>query len=253
MKNNKNNYESYNLEELLAGYVLGNIDEKELTWLNKQLVTNPQLKDQIQELEAILTLMPYSLPKNVPSSDLRSKICSKVAFRNQQRASGISKLNRLAWIISGITALSTLLLGVNNYGLRQQLATNNNQLQQQQELISLMRQPNNSLVALKGLDELPRASGSLFIAPQEKKAVLALQNLVPLSGKQVYRLWAVSQEKKTGCANFTPDERGIVHLELSNNALKDANSILITVEPEADTKQPQGDPIISGYFKMSRI
>ena len=246
----KNNHESYNLEELLAGYVLGNLDEQELTWLNQQLVTNPQLKEQIQELESTLALMPYSLPQNVPSSDLRSKIYHQIAHRNQPKHSQVFTLNRLAWIISGITAVSTLLLGVNNYSLRQQLAINNHQLLQQQELISLLRQPHNRLVSLQGLDELSRASGSLFIAPQKKKAVLALQNLAPLSGNKVYRLWAVSQGKKTGCANFTPDEKGIVHLELSNNALKDANSILITIEPEADTKQPQGNPIMNGYFSL---
>ncbi len=246
----KNNYESYNLEELLAGYVLGNLEEQELTWLNEQLAANPQIKQQIQELEATLALMPYSLPKNVPSSDLRSKICHKISHHNQPKYSRVLQLNRLAWIITGLTAVSALLLGVNNYGLRQQLAINNNQLRQQEELISLLRQPHNRLVSLQGLDELPRASGSLFIAPQEKKAVLALQNLAPLSGKKVYRLWAVSQGKKTGCANFTPDEQGIVHLELSNNALKDANSILITIEPEADTKQPQGNPIMNGYFPL---
>ena len=245
-----NNYESYNLEELLAGYVLGNLDEKELAWLNEQLAVNSQLKEQIRELEATLTLMPYGLAKNVPRSDLRSKICTKIAHQNQPKYAQVPKFNRLAWIITGITALSTLFFGVNNYGLRQQLATNNNQIQQQQELISLMRQPNNSLVALKGLDELPQASGSLFVAPQQKKAILALQNLAPLPGKQVYRLWAVSQDKKTGCANFIPDEKGVVHLELSNNALTNANSILITVEPEADTKQPQGNPIMNGYFHL---
>ena len=246
----KNNYESYNLEELLAGYVLGNLEEQELTWLNEQLVANPQLQQQIDELEATLTLMPYSLPQNIPSSDLRSKICHKITNSNQTKYIQAFKLNRLAWIITGITAFTSLLLGVNNYGLRQELAINNKQLGQQQELISLLRQPRNRLVSLQGLDQLPTASGSLFIAPQKKKAVLALQNLAPLSGKKVYRLWAVSQEKTTGCANFIPDAQGIVHLELSNNALKDANSILITVEPEANTKQPQGNPIMNGYFSL---
>ena len=246
----KNNYESYNLEELLAGYVLGNLEEQELTWLNEQLAANPQLQQQIDELEATLTLMPYSLPQNVPSSDLRSKICHQITHSHQVKYAQIPKLNRLAWIITGITALTSLLLGVNNYGLRQEIATNYQQLGQQQELISLLRQPHNRLVSLQGSEQLPTASGSLFIAPQKKKAVLALQNLAPLSGKEVYRLWAISPEKTTGCANFTPNEAGIVHLELSNNALQNANSILITVEPEADTKQPQGYPIMNGYFEL---
>ncbi|ELS01350.1 hypothetical protein (DUF2337) [Xenococcus sp. PCC 7305] len=244
-----NNYESYNLEEILAGYVLGNLDEKELTWLNKKLVANPQIQQQIDELSATLTLMPYSLPQNNPSSDLRGRICDSIAQKNQVKYPNFPKLNPMAWVISGIAVVSTLLLGVDNYSLRQKLA-NNNQLHQQQELIGLLRQPHNRLVSLQGLEELPKASGSLFIAPQQKKAVLALQNLAPLSGKKVYRLWAVSPEKTTGCANFTPDEEGIVHLELSNNALKNANAILITIEPEADTKQPQGNTIMNGYFSL---
>ncbi|MGK7898473.1 MAG: anti-sigma factor [Xenococcus sp. (in: cyanobacteria)] len=246
----KNNYEPYNLEELLAGYVLGNLDEQELTWFNKKLAANPQLQQEINELETTLTLMPYSLPQNVPSSDLRSKICQKSADSNQAKYGYTFKLNRLAWIISGITAVTSLLLGVNNYGLRQELATNYKQLGQQQELITMLRQPHNRLVSLQGLDELPTASGSLFVAPQKKKAVLALQNLAPLSGNKVYRLWAISPEKTTGCANFIPNEQGIVHLEFSNNALQDADSVLITVEPKADTKQPQGSPIMNGYFEL---
>lgn len=246
----KNNYESHNLEEILAGYVLGNLEEKELTWLNKQLTVNPQLQQQINELETTLTLMPYSLPQDVPSSDLRSKICHKITHSNQAKSGHTFKLNRLAWVISGVTALTTLLLGVNNYGLRQELAINNQQLGQQQELINMLRQPHNRLVSLQGLDELPTATGSLFIAPQKKKAVLALQNLAPLSGKEVYRLWAISPGKTTGCADFIPNDQGMIHIEFSNNALNDADSVLITVEPEADTKQPQGRHIMNGYFEL---
>ena len=246
----KNHYESYNLEELLAGYVLGNLEEQELAWLKEQLAGNPQLQQQVNELSATLTLMPYGLPHNFPSSDLRRKICHNVAKHNQAKYSPVSTFPRLARIMIGIMTLTSLLLGINNYSLRQQLTINEQKIQRQQGLISLLRQPNNSLVALKGSDKLPTASGSLFIAPQKKKAVLALQNLAPLSGKQVYRLWAVSQDKKTGCANFIPDAQGIVHLELSNNALKNAHSILITIEPEADTKQPQGNPIMNGYLNL---
>ena len=239
-----NNSESYNLEELLAGYVLGNLDETELTWLNEQLVANPQLKAEIKQLEATLALMPYDSPQHIPSSNLRQAIVDNVTiqYADQPRFKG------LGWVIATVTALSTLWLGVNNYSLRQQLTATNQQLQQHQELISLLRQPNNRLVSFQGLETLPTASGSLFIAPAQQKAVLALQNLPSLSGKQVYRLWAISPGKKTGCANFIPDQEGTVHLELSNNALTNANSLLITIEPEANTIQPKGNPIMKGDY-----
>ncbi len=241
-----NNHDSQKLDEILAGYVLGNLDEGELAWLNQELAANPQLREKINQLEATLTLMPYSLPEDVPNSHLRDKILARVRPKYHK----VKSFNRLIWIISAVTAFSTLWLGINNYSLRKQIAVQNDRLQQHQELIALLRQPNNRLVSLKGLDNLPQASGSLFIVPEEKKAILALQNLEPLSGNQVYRLWAVSQGKKTGCANFTPDEKGTVHLQLSNNALNQANSLLVTVEPEANTLQPQGNPILTGSYSL---
>ena len=237
-----NNPEFENIEELLAGYVLGNLDEEELTFLNQKLRANPELKEQLAQLEASLTLIPYSLPDEVPQSDLRSQILAKTKTKSSLK----SRL-RWGWIIGAITTLSTVYLGFNSYNLRQQIALRETQLQQQQELIALLRQPNNRLVSLKGFDDVT-VSGSLFIAPEKNKAVLALQNLQPLSGTQVYRLWAISQEKTTGCVNFTPDEKGIVHLEFTDDALDNADSVLITIEPEADTVKPKGSEILTSSY-----
>ena len=238
-----NNPEFNNLEELLAGYVLGNLDEEELAWLNEQLTANPELKEQVAQLKTTLTLMPYSLPEDIPQIDLRSQILAQA----QAKTSVNYQLHRWGWIIGAITTLSTVWLGFNSYNLRQQLTLRETQLQQQQELIALLRQPNNRLVSLKGFDDLT-TSGSLFIAPEKNKAILALQNLQPLSGRQVYRLWAISREKTTGCVNFTPDARGVVHLEFADDALTDAHSIVVTIEPKADTAQPEGNEILTGSY-----
>jgi len=236
-----NNPQSHNLEEILAGYVLGDLDETELVWLNQQLAVNPQLRDKVSQLESTLTLMPYGLPEDVPQNDLRSQILAQ--------AQPQSPKYRWSWIISAVTAVSALWLGINNFSLRQQIAFRDNQLQQQQELITLLRQPNNRLVAFRGDNNLVTASGSLFISPERNTAVLALQNLEPLAGKQVYRLWAISQNTKTGCANFTPNAEGKVNLTInSNDTLFDANSILITIEPQADTEQPLGSEFLTGSY-----
>ena len=196
----KNNHETYNLEELLAGYVLGNLEENELSWLNKQLEANPQLQQEIDELSATLTLMPYSLPNNLPSSDLRSKISHKILNNNQAKYLQLFKGNSLAWLISGIAAVSTLLLGVNNYVLRQELAVNNYQSQQQQELISLLRQPHNRLVSLRGLNELPDASGSLFIAPPEAESCFSYTEFSTFIWyKSISSLGSISRKKNWLC------------------------------------------------------
>lgn len=238
-----NNPLSDNLEEILAGYVLGDLDEAELIWLNEQLAANPQLQEKVAQLESTLILLPYGLPENMPQHDLRSQILAQAKFK--------TKSSKFRWsgIFSAVTAVAALWLGINNYSLRQQIASRNNHLQQQQELIALLRQPNNRLVALQSNNNVVNASGSLFISPESNTAILTLRNLKPLTGQQVYRLWAVSQDKKTGCANFTPNSEGTVHLKLSNDdAFLEANSVLITIEPKANTDQPLGSKFLTGSY-----
>ena len=236
-----NNPQSYNLEEILAGYVLGDLDEVELIWLNKQLAINPQLRKQVSQLESTLNLMPYGLPQDVPEHNLRSQILAQAQLKSS------SPKHHWSWIFGAITAAGALLLGINNFSLRQQIALTENRLQQQQELISLLRQPNNRLVSLKAKDDTVNTSGSLFISPASNTAVLTLKNLDALPGNQVYRLWAISQEQKIGCSNFTPNAQGEVYLDLSSDdALLNASSISITIEPRANTEQPLGQEFLSG-------
>jgi len=237
------NLEAHDLEELLAGYVLGNLDEEELIWLNQELLRDPSLREQISELESALNLMSSTLPADFPKSDLRSQILQRVT------PSGFAFRSRWLWLISALSALLALGLGVNNFNLRQQIVLKDNYLEQQQKLVSLLVQPDNRLVSFNGSDQVETASGSLFLSPVSKTAVLALKNLQPLSGKQVYRLWAISPQQKTGCANFVPDAKGVVYLELSTEgALANANSILITIEPEADTQKPLGREFMTGSY-----
>ena len=236
-----NNPRSHNLEEILAGYVLGDLDEEELIWFNRQLVANPQLREQVSQLESTLNLMPYGLPEDVPQNNLRSQILAQAQPKQP------STTYRWSWILSAITAAGALLLGFNNFSLRQQIAVTEDRLEQQQELISLLRQPNNRLVSFTADNNNIKASGSLFISPESNTAVLALKNLDSLSGNQVYRLWAISQGKKIGCSNFTPNAQGEVHLNLSSDdVIFNASSISVTIEPEPDTEQPIGREFLSG-------
>ena len=239
-----NNPKSYNFQELLAGYVLGDLDENELAWLNQQLVANPQLEEEIKQIQETLALMPYGLSSEKPSNDLRSNILASVSQKSKKSTISPFKRNKLPWLIVAITTLTTILFGFSSYQLRQQLALKETELLQQQELTALLRQPNNRLMALKGV-ETSTTSGSLFIIPEEKKAILVLQNLASLPEDKVYRLWAVSQGKKTGCINFKPDEKGGVAVELSPQELTNAQSVLITVESQPDSFQPTSKPVIT--------
>ena len=237
------NPQSDNLEEILAGYVLGDLNETELVWFNQQLTANPHLKERVAQLKLTLNLLPYSLPADIPQNNIRSQILTKTSPKPAYPK------YRWGWIIGVVTVISTLLLGVNNINLRQQMAFIQARLEQQQKLIALLRQPNSQLVALNPHNRTVATKGSLFISPDSNTAVLTLNNLDALPGNKVYRLWAVSQDKKTGCANFAPNNRGEVYLDLSSDsALFDASSISITIEPRPNTEQPLGREFLLGSY-----
>ncbi|NEQ70322.1 MAG: hypothetical protein F6K21_33490 [Symploca sp. SIO2D2] len=242
--------ESYNLQELLAGYVLGDLDEAELAWLNQQLAANPKLKEEIKQIQEALALIPYGLSSEVPSKDLGSRILASAAKPHQEFKISLFQLNQLAWLIAAITTCSTIWFGFSSYKLRHQLTLKETEILKQQELTALLSQPNNRLMALKGIEQSTTASGSLFIVPEQEKAMLVIQNLQPLTDKQVYRLWAVSQGKKTGCINFKPDAQGLVRVELSPKELTNAQSVLITVESQPNTFEPTGNPVIASYQSL---
>ena len=62
------------LEELIAGYVLGNLSSEEAEELRQLLTEHPKLSAEIHRLQEVLELMPYALPEVNPPQHLRSAI-----------------------------------------------------------------------------------------------------------------------------------------------------------------------------------
>jgi len=67
---------------LVAGYVLGNLNSEEAAILKQQLKDNPALAEEIAAFQETLSLLPYALPTTEPSARLKSnllKTASKTA------------------------------------------------------------------------------------------------------------------------------------------------------------------------------
>ncbi len=62
------------LEELLAGYVLGNLSFEEAMELDQKLCQNPALNIEVSHLQEVLTVMCYGIPEASPSPHLRSAL-----------------------------------------------------------------------------------------------------------------------------------------------------------------------------------
>ncbi|MBP0000075.1 MAG: hypothetical protein J7641_13940 [Cyanobacteria bacterium SID2] len=127
------------LEELAAGYVLGDLSSEEAEEFQTWLQRDPQLTLEVDRLYEVLGVMPYGLPPTPPPPNLRDRILeaavtdeaalqtddSSVVEFTPRRVGALTKRHRrrLPWkpIASSIAALVVVAFAVDNWRLRRDL------------------------------------------------------------------------------------------------------------------------------------
>ncbi len=225
---------------------------------------SPELKARILTAAAAETVTAKTeaianAPQPIDVSNPSSNAVNKVVNLSEHRQ---SRTNRSGWIASSVAAGLVAILGFQNYrlsqdvaALRQEVATVNQTKNQQtqlvkyQQMVTMLRQPGNRLMTLKGMKN--QSSGSLVLVPMEKQAVLTLQNVPPLPQGQMYRLWAEVEGRKLYCTEFAPDDEGQVSLTIPLDQLGDARSVAVTIDPQtADTTKPAGEMVMNGTVSI---
>jgi anti-sigma-K factor RskA len=243
--------EMENLEELMAGYVLGNLSSTEAETLQRLLADHPAIADDMQQLQAVLATMPYALPEVAPSLTLRSAILTAAATPPVARFQKWGKIVAIA--SSSVAALFLMAsLAVDNYQLRQRLAstetrlvdtryflgTTQAQVDQQKELLTTLQSPNTRLVPFRGMDPFSDAAGNLIVHPDQRNAVLVLQNLPILPPGQSYQLWSVVHKQKLAAGSFNADADGKVLVKLAIERIARVPNLIITVETSPAPEKP---------------
>lgn len=272
-----------NWETLITGYVLGDLTPEEATLVKQYLETYPQLAAEVESLQATLALFPLSLPETKPSEKLRSQIL-QAAEKELSSTTNTQEENCPSnppiplspfpsqpsisffktWLKIAVVSAAGLITGLGffNYRLHQKLASveadlsyyrlqaelskTQQELSRYQEAISVLKQPNNRLLALKSITPDISSSGSLVIAPTSEAAILTLKNLPDLPKEKVYRLWAFVDGKKVKCAKFNPDSTGKVLLKIPLKKWGNTTEVFVTVEPKDGFDLPVGETVMKG-------
>lgn len=248
------------LEELMAGYVLGNLSSEEAEELRQLLQEHPELIKEVALLQEVLEVIPLALPDVEPPPHLRSAILETfTADRIGRQNSHISKppnllskgevkrsLFRWSWVLGSAAALLALAFSLDNYRIRQRMTTLEATVARQKDVIAMLQQPNTQLVSLKGMDQASAASGNIVVTPGEPQAVLILQNLPILPKGQFYQLWSVVNQEKVPWETFKTSEQGTVFVKLSLPTNFDVSALIVTVEASPVSKTPTGPMVMTG-------
>ena len=115
------------IQELTAGYVLGDLDSQESVLFQQLLQQTPTLNIEVQRLQEALNSIPYALAEPQPQPQLRASILAAAdqieAPSALNTTQGFRHRRSWRWVLSSSLAAGLIIvLGVHNLHLRQQLA-----------------------------------------------------------------------------------------------------------------------------------
>jgi hypothetical protein len=259
--------------ELLAGYVLGDLTTAEVAAVEKYLAGSEAAQQELKQLQIALSFLavtdpvidttPATATEIASLARLREQIVSPVSLPiAQSRKTRI--LSGIGWGLGAIATILAATLGWQNYQLNQQLTVAQQKIQTQQNLLSqsgqqltatqqelqsqqaILRQSGNKLLAIKGMDEGGKSTGSLVMSPAMDTAVLVLQKVPALPPGKVYRMWAMMGHDEMACADFVPDQAGQVFQKVSLKDWQTAKTVVVTIEPVKESPIPEGTAVMMG-------
>jgi anti-sigma-K factor RskA len=189
-------------EELSGAYALDAVTPAEREAAQAHLAECAACTRRLQELRAVVDLLPYSVKQVNPPAALKDRLFEairKESTPTQPVPINRSQRQRRSWSTQLLVVVAVLMLmlfggmAVWNVSLRQQ----NSSLQQQnsslaKEVASLQHQ-----VALAyGLHGIG-ASGKLIYLPEQHTTLLVIKGLPQLHGTQVYQGWLIHGKQST--------------------------------------------------------
>ncbi|MBN3921727.1 anti-sigma factor [Nostoc sp. NMS4] len=232
------------VQQLVAGYVLGELATEEALEFQQMLTENPELVVEVERLKQVLDEVLYGLNAVEPPPHLRAAILSNL--KDAETENLFRFPYSLPWrkIIGSVAALLILYLGINNYHLRIELQIADN-------LKTLLQQKATRLFPLQGVNVAKTATGSFLLNLEQQTGVIAIQNLPPPPVGSVYRLWAVVEGEKIPCGQLSASTQGKIVEKFAMPAdFYDAevSEMFVTLEPSSNHRYPLGEVVMKSVF-----
>ncbi|WP_287128106.1 anti-sigma factor domain-containing protein [Candidatus Cyanaurora vandensis] len=216
------------IEQLIAGYALGNLTPEEELVLQQRLSESPELLNEVAQLQAALGLLTLEPTAVTPPPRVREAIFAALEPPRRQTLPW-------GWGIAGVAALVVAVVGFDNYQVRQQLALN-------ESVTLLLQKPDTQLVNLQSPTGA-QTTGKVLV--QEKAVFLTIQNLPPLPGNQTYHLWAITGGTKISLYGRFNTRPGVNTTQFAAPEGVGPGALVIAITAEAGpVTTPQGPKVL---------
>ncbi len=254
--------------EKLYDYFSGSLSETEAKRFEKHLETCPECQEELKELEALTSDLPYLSDPVEPPSGMKDRILENVlknsnneinssenmeshldiinADENKQVTNkdvSQKKNQNLKYWIMGLAACLVLSLAANVMNLSGRSASN--QTNNQQEAKVMFNVPLSPTP--KGTAQM-NATAAMIKTDGEATLLIEGNHLKPISGNQVYQVWLLKDGKPQAAGSFKPrsDGSGAIAYKLSKSDASQWDGVAISVESAPNHKTPKGTIYMQG-------
>jgi anti-sigma-K factor RskA len=246
-------------QELAAGYVLGDLNETELTEFEAILAHDLDLQAEVDALRLAFHNVPQGLDIVVPPAALQTKLLNAFAEMPAPAVAPVAApvaapaaaARKVPTWGKALAALGVLLAGwlaVDNFSLRQQLQVA--QQVKQQDLANILNQPKSRLVSLNTATN--QVSGNILFTPGKwQQVIVSARDLPPLPADEVYRMWLeLANGQVIPCGEFRTNAQGSIFVQLNakQNPPKGvkAKGVFVTTDKANAPLQPNGTKVLQG-------
>jgi anti-sigma-K factor RskA len=222
---------------LTAGYVIGDLDRREVELFQNLLTENPELQAEVARLEATLDRVIYDLNSVEPPPHLQAEILA--AANNPVSPSPRESRFRWRTAIGSVAALLILYLGVDNYRLRQDFRIAG-------DIKTLLEQPQTQFFSLEATTKSDRATGSFVVNLGQRQGILAAQNLTAPAPGKFYRLWAIVDGETIPCGTvkISPQGKVMDKFWMPADFYQGISGLFVTAESSETSRYPTGSIVL---------
>ena len=248
------------IRDLAAAYVLGGLDVEDRARFEALLgAGDPNAITALREFETTVVGLTAELVQAPPPS-VKVALMARIAAEGRAPQPSASVTPRRAWwpavwaaaLAAGIGAVAVGLSVSASYEKRLQALAREadalrGDLERQQQLIALLRDPSTEIVALAGLEPAPTARARmLWNAPAG--GLLVAAGLPPAPEGKTYQLWAiVGKAPPVSAGVFSVDAKGAGSLRVSSlRGVEKVDVFAVTLEPAGGLPAPSGQMYLAG-------
>jgi anti-sigma-K factor RskA len=232
-------------------YALGALDGEDLTQFESHLSSGCALCEKyLRDSHEGLLELPRSLAPLAPTPRVKTELLKRIATEVKTAETEKSAAPWLWWSVTGALAAAALLIAVswNLIASRNQvrelqgrLAALQGQVNEREEVIRFLSDPQVRIVNLAALPASPGASGQLLWNVRVRTGLLLVTGLPPTTADKAYELWGIAGAEPVPAGVFTVNQGGVTLFRLP--ALPQAinfDKFAVTLEPAGGVPQPTG-------------